>query len=98
MPGIKPPGTERTKGSKSSIYTYIRQDIRYMERDEWRAYFSNKLDELAADKLIWDWLNKERKYEGVYKNGEYQPKKKKGRPFDRNPNLPDTRNLNWDEI
>lgn len=97
MPGIKPPGNERTKGSKSPIYTYIRNQINGMERDEWKAFFRKRMDELWEDKPIWEWLNKERKYEGRVRNGQYQPKKM-GRPFDRNPNLPDTRNTNWDEI
>lgn len=96
MPAIKGPGG-REGGSKSPIYTYIRKQIANMDREEWQAYFRKRMDDLFEDKELWEWLNKEQKYAGRVRNGQYQPKKM-GRPFDRNPNLPDTRNLNLDEI
>ena len=96
MPAIKAPGGERDKGYKSQIYTKIRQTISKMERDEWRQWFINRIDELQKDTELWDWIVREKKYEGRVKNGQYQ-RKKKGRPYDKNPNLPDTRNINIDE-
>ena len=96
MPAIKGPG-DRAGGSKSPIYTYIRKQLNKMERWEWREHFRKRMDELQEDPILWEWINRERKYEGRFKNGEYQPKKM-GRPFYHNPNLPDTRNLNPDEI
>lgn len=96
MPAIKGP-KDRAGGSSSPVYTYIRKEIANMEREEWQAYFRKRLDEVQNDPIIWEWINREQKYAGRVKNGQYQPKKI-GRPFDRNPNLPDTRNLNIDEI
>lgn len=87
------PGTERNKGYKSRIYTDIRQKINKMNREEWRMWFDECIQNLQKDEALWDWLTKERKYEGRTKGGVYQ--RKLGRPFDsRKKDLPDTRNTN----
>lgn len=101
MPHIKPPGTERDKGDKSRIYTDVRQKLAKMERDEWRAWFVECIDELQSDEAVWNWLTKETKFVGKFKGGKYLKKQDRvGRPFDwhKGLNYPDTRNLDWNEI
>ena len=90
---IKPPGTERTKGDKSRFYTDIRQKLAKMERDEWRAWFTECLNGLMEDQAVWEWLTKETKFRGKFINGKYQKTQpNKGRkPHWRNVH-PDTRN------
>lgn len=94
MPAIKGP-KDRAGGSKSPVYTYIRKQLSRMDREEWLEYFRKRMDELQDDPILWEWINREQKYAGRVKNGQYQHKKK-GRPFDRNPNLPDTRNMDYE--
>lgn len=95
MPGVKPPGTARAKGEKSRIYTEIRQKIDKMNRDQWREWFKECIDELQKDPELWQWINHKGKWEGMFKDGKYQNKKTgAGRPKDwyEGINYPDTRN------
>jgi len=79
----------RKKGDKAPHFTTIRHKLANMERNEWKEWYVQCLEELQEDKEIWNWITRERGH-------QLKPqilKSKWGRPpADLRKNLPDTRN------
>lgn len=95
MPQVQPPQSRRN-GSKAKYYTDLKKRVYKMERDEWRAWYKECLDNLPKNSEVWNWLNR---------NPVWAPKRRGkfgnqiGRPLDDiKKETPDTRNMNWDEI
>ena len=85
----------RKRGDKAPHFTTIRHKLENMERSEWKEWYVQCLEELQRDEAVWNWISREKGWKPM-------PQILKGKwgrpPRDLRKNLPDTRNLNWDEI
>ena len=95
MPQPLPPQSRRN-GDKATHYRALRKRMNKMEREEWLAWYKECLRELPKDSEVWEWVNREPAW-APKRKGEFG--NRIGRPMeDIRKDIPDTRNINWDEI
>jgi hypothetical protein len=93
--GIRPEGLSSDFEVRRKEHHKTQQLIKYMERDEYRIYLHNKLNEIIQNKPLWAFLTRPSLGETPSKERKEAGKGKgKGRP--KKTNI-DTRNLNWDD-
>jgi hypothetical protein len=66
-----------------------------MDRDEFRAYAKDKLNQIMENQMLWDYLCREGLGESIDRNVVKEPKLSKKEKFIQRG---DTRNMNWDEF
>jgi preprotein translocase subunit Sss1 len=88
---------EEMKGGSSAIekkYREVKRMCSKMDRDEFRAYAKDKLNEIMENQMLWDYLSREGLGESIDRNVVKEPKLSKKEKFIQRG---DTRNMNWDE-
>jgi hypothetical protein len=88
---------EEMKGGSSAIdkkYRKLKRMLSKMDRDEFRAYAKDKLNQIMENQMLWDYLCREGLGESIDKTVVKEPKLSKKEKFIQRG---DTRNMNWDE-
>jgi hypothetical protein len=89
---------EEMKGGSRAIekkYREVKRMCSKMERDEFRAYAKDKLNQIMENEILWKYLTREGLGESIDRNVVKEPKlSKKEKLIQRG----DTRNMNWDEF
>jgi hypothetical protein len=88
---------EEMKGGSSAIdkkYRQLKRMCSKMDRDEFRAYAKDKLNQIMENQILWDYLSREGLGESIDKTVVKEPKLSKREKFIQRG---DTRNMNWDE-
>jgi len=89
---------EEMKGGTCGMYVKYRdlkQRLSKMDRDEFRAYAKDKLNQIMENQKLWDYLCREGLGDTPKKDVANQPKlSKKEKLIQKG----DTRNMNWDEF
>ena len=89
---------EEMKGGSSAIdkkYRNLKRMLSKMDRDEFRAYAKDKLNQIMENQILWDYLSREGLGESIDKTVVKEPKLSKKEKFIQRG---DTRNMNWDEF
>jgi hypothetical protein len=89
---------EEMKGGSSAIdkkYRNLKRMLSKMDRDEFRAYAKDKLNQIMENQMLWDYLSREGLGESIDKTVVKEPKLSKKEKFIQRG---DTRNMNWDEF
>jgi hypothetical protein len=89
---------EEMKGGTSVIdkkYRNLKRMLSKMDREEFREYAKNKLNEIMENEILWKYLSREGLGESIDKNVEKEPKLSKR---DKVRYRGDTRNMSWDEF
>ena len=89
---------EEMKGGTCGMYVKYRdlkQRLSKMDRDEFRAYAKDKLNQIMENQMLWDYLSREGLGESIDKTVVKEPKLSKREKFIQRG---DTRNMNWDEF
>jgi ubiquitin len=88
---------EEMQGGSSALdkkYRQLKRMCSKMDRDEFRAYAKDKLNQIMENQMLWDYLSREGLGETPRKDVVKEPKlSKKEKLIQRG----DTRNMNWDE-
>jgi hypothetical protein len=88
---------EEMKGGSSAMdkkYRNLKRMLSKMDRDEFRAYAKDKLNQIMENQMLWDYLCREGLGESIDKTVVKEPKLSKREKFIQRG---DTRNMNWDE-
>jgi len=89
---------EEMQGGSSALdkkYRQLKRMCSKMDRDEFRAYAKDKLNQIMENQMLWDYLSREGLGETPKKDVVKEPKlSKKEKLIQRG----DTRNMNWDEF
>jgi preprotein translocase subunit Sss1 len=89
---------EEMKGGSSAIdkkYRNLKRMCSKMDRDEFKAYAKDKLNQIMENQILWDYLSREGLGESIDKTVVKEPKLSKKEKFIQRG---DTRNMNWDEF
>jgi hypothetical protein len=89
---------EEMKGGSSAIdkkYRNLKRMCSKMDRDEFKAYAKDKLNQIMENQILWDYLSREGLGESIDKTVVKEPKLSKREKFIQRG---DTRNMNWDEF
>ena len=89
---------EEMKGGSSALdkkYRQLKRMCSKMDRDEFRAYAKDKLNQIMENQMLWDYLSREGLGESIDKTVVKEPKLSKKEKFIQRG---DTRNMNWDEF
>ena len=88
---------EEMQGGSSALdkkYRQLKRMCSKMDRDEFRAYAKDKLNQIMENQMLWDYLSREGLGESIDKTVVKPPKLSKREKFIQRG---DTRNMNWDE-
>jgi hypothetical protein len=89
---------EEMQGGSSALdkkYRQLKRMCSKMDRDEFRAYAKDKLNQIMENQMLWDYLSREGLGESIDKTVVKEPKLSKREKFIQRG---DTRNMNWDEF
>jgi hypothetical protein len=89
---------EEMQGGSSALdkkYRNLKRMCSKMDRDEFRAYVKDKLNQIMENQMLWDYLSREGLGESIDKTVVKEPKLSKREKFIQRG---DTRNMNWDEF
>ena len=89
---------EEMKGTSAQLdkkYRNLKRMCSKMDRDEFRAYAKDKLNQIMENQMLWDYLCREGLGESIDKTVVKPPKLSKKEKFIQRG---DTRNMNWDEF